>query len=108
FSIKSEDGQTSREGVTPQTIADIPTGRYTIIARRGDWEMRGNVEVQRGDTIKKSFAFVSAITNITSEPSGAEIFVDGKPHGRTPLRRKRSILTRNGKTRPTLFLPMAA
>ena len=86
FSIKSEDGQTSREGVTPQTIADIPTGRYTIIARRGDWEMRGNVEVQRGDTIKKSFAFVSAITNITSEPSGAEIFVDGKPHGRTPLR----------------------
>jgi len=85
-SIKSEDGQTSREGVAPQTIVDIPTGRYSIMARRGDWEMRGNVEVQRGDTTKKSFAFVSAITNITSEPSGAEIFVDGKSHGRTPLR----------------------
>ena len=85
-SIKSEDGQTSREGVAPQTIVDIPTGRYSIMARRGDWEMRGNVEVQRGDTTKKSFAFVSAITNITSEPSGAEIFVDGKSCGRTPLR----------------------
>src|SRR5439155_445468 len=85
-SIKSEDGQTSREGVTPQTIVDIPTGRYSIIARRGDWEMRGSVEVQRGDTTKKSFGFVSAITNITSEPSGAEIFVDGKSRGRTPLR----------------------
>ncbi|PYI40540.1 MAG: hypothetical protein DMF12_13005, partial [Verrucomicrobia bacterium] len=85
-SIKSEDGQTSREGVAPQTIVDIPTGRYSIMARRGDWEMRGNVEVQRGDTTSKSFAFVSAITNITSEPSGAEIFVDGKSHGRTPLR----------------------
>ena len=85
-SIKSKDGQTSREGVAPQTIVDIPTGRYSIMARRGDWEMRGNVEVQRGDTTSKSFAFVSAITNITSEPSGAEIFVDGKSRGRTPVR----------------------
>jgi serine/threonine protein kinase len=86
FWIKSDDGQVSREGVTPQTIGDLPTGKYSIIARRGDWEMRENVEVQRGETTDKSFAFVSAITNITSEPSGAEIFVDGKSRGRVPLR----------------------
>src|SRR5437762_13660474 len=78
FWIKSEDGQISREDVTPQTIGDLPTGKYSIVARRGDWEMRTDVEVQRGETTSKSFAFVSAITNITSEPSGAEIFVDGK------------------------------
>ena len=86
FWIKSEDGQISREGVTPQSIADLPTGKYSIIARRGDWEMRDDVEVQRGETTSKSFAFVSAITNITSEPNGAEVFVDGKSSGRTPLR----------------------
>jgi eukaryotic-like serine/threonine-protein kinase len=86
FWIKSEDGQISRDGITPQTIGDLPTGKYSIIARRGDWEMRENVEVQRGETTSKSFAFVSAITNITSEPSGAEVFVDGKSRGRTPLR----------------------
>ena len=86
FWLKSEDGQISREGVTPQALADLPTGKYSIIARRGDWEMRDDVEVQRGETTSKSFAFVSAITNITSEPSGAEIFVDGKSRGRTPLR----------------------
>jgi serine/threonine protein kinase len=86
FSLRSEDGQISREGVTPQSIADLPTGKYSIVARRGDWEMRDDVEVQRGETASKSFAFVSAITNITSEPSGAEIFVDGKSRGRTPLR----------------------
>jgi eukaryotic-like serine/threonine-protein kinase len=86
FWIRSEDGQISREAVTPQTMADLPTGKYSIVARRGDWEMRDDVEVQRGETTSKSFAFVSAITNITSEPSGAEVFVDGKSRGRTPLR----------------------
>jgi eukaryotic-like serine/threonine-protein kinase len=86
FWIKGEDGQISREGVTPQSIADLPTGKYSIIARRGDWEMRDDIEVQRGETTSKSFAFVSAITNITSEPNGAEVFVDGKSSGRTPLR----------------------
>ena len=86
FWMKSEDGQVSREGVTPQTIGDLPTGKYSIVARRGGWEMRDDVEVQRGETMYKSFAFVSAITNITSEPSGAEVFVDGKSRGRTPLR----------------------
>jgi serine/threonine protein kinase len=86
FWIKSEDNQISREGVTPHTMGDLPTGKYSIIARRGGWEMRDDVEVQRGETTSKSFAFVSAITNITSEPSGAEISVDGKSRGRTPLR----------------------
>ena len=86
FSLRSEDGQVSRDGVTPQIVADLPTGKYSIVARQSDWEMRGDVEVQRGDTANKSFAFVSALTNITSEPSGAEIFVDGQTRGRTPLR----------------------
>ena len=86
FWIKSEDGQISREGVTPQAIGDLPTGKYSIVARRGDWEMRDDIEVQPGETTSKSFAFVSAITNITSEPNGAEVFVNGKLRGRTPLR----------------------
>ena len=87
ISIRSEDGKTSREGTAPQSIVDLPTGKYSVIARRGDWEMRDDVEVQRGATATKSFAFVSAMAKITSEPSGAEISVDGKPRGKTPLRR---------------------
>jgi hypothetical protein len=86
FSLRSEDGQVSREGVTPQTVADLPTGKYSIVARHGDWEMRSDVDVQRGETANRSFAFVRALTNITSEPSGAEIFVDAQSRGRTPLR----------------------
>jgi PEGA domain. len=81
FSLRSEDGQVSREGVTPQTVADLPTGKYSIVARHDDWEMRGDVDVQRGDTANKSFAFVRALTNITSEPGGAEIFVEDNRGG---------------------------
>ena len=86
FSLRSEDGEVTREGVTPQSIVDLPTGKYSLMAHRGDWWMRDEVEVQRGETTNKSFAFVNAITNVTSEPSGAEIFVDGKSRGHTPLR----------------------
>ncbi|HEX3619940.1 MAG TPA: bifunctional serine/threonine-protein kinase/formylglycine-generating enzyme family protein [Candidatus Udaeobacter sp.] len=86
FWMRSEDGQISREGVTPQSIADLPTGKYSVVARRGDWEMHDDVEVQRSETTSKLFAFVSAITSITSDPGGAEVFVDGKSRGRTPLR----------------------
>ena len=86
FSVQSEDGQILGEGVTPQSIVDLPTGKYSLMARRGDWWIKDEVEVQRGETTNKLVAFVSAITKITSEPTGAEIFVNGKSHGRTPLR----------------------
>ena len=86
FSLRSEDGKVAREGVTPQSIVDLPTGKYSLTAHRDDWWIQDEVEVQRGETTNKTFAFVSAITNVTSEPSGAEIFVDGKSRGRTPLR----------------------
>ena len=86
FSLRSDDGQVSREGVAPATVSDLPTGKYALSAKRGDWEMRETVEIQRGDTTRKVFAFVNGSVSVTSEPAGAEILVDGKPGGRAPLR----------------------
>src|SRR5436853_260908 len=83
FSIRSADGQISRDGTTPQSIVDLPTGKYSVVAHRGDWEMRDEVEIQRGAKTSKSFAFISATTKITSEPTGAEVLVDGKSRGKT-------------------------
>jgi len=85
FSLRSEDGQILRGGVTPQTIADLPTGKYAVVMHRGSWEMRDQIEVQRGETTRKSFRFVTVPVKVTSDPSGAEINVDGTPRGRTPL-----------------------
>ena len=86
FSLRSDDGQISREGVTPQKIVDLLTGKYLLVAKRGDWEMHDELEIQRGQTARKSFAFINATVNITSEPSGATVIVDGTSRGRTPLR----------------------
>jgi serine/threonine protein kinase len=86
FTLRSEDGRISRAGVAPQKIADLPTGKYAITAKREDWELRDGVEIQRGETARKSFAFVNATMSITSEPPGAEILIDGIPRGRAPLR----------------------
>src|SRR5436305_11541235 len=43
FSLRSETGHVLREGVTPQAVPDLPTGKYSIVARHGDWEMRNDV-----------------------------------------------------------------
>jgi hypothetical protein len=86
FTLRSEDGRISRTGIAPQKIVDLPTGKYALIAKRGDWEIRDGVEIQRGATARKSFAFVNATVSITSEPPGAEILIDGIPRGRAPLR----------------------
>ena len=85
FSLRSEDGNVSRTGVLPAKLSDLPTGKYSLRARRGDWEMNEAIEVQRGQTTRKSFAFVSAPLNITSEPGDAEVLLDGNSQGRTPL-----------------------
>jgi serine/threonine protein kinase/formylglycine-generating enzyme required for sulfatase activity len=85
FTLRSEDGQIARDGTMPAKIADLPTGKYSMTAKREDWEVNDTVEIQRGETARKSFAFVKGTVNITSEPSGAEIIIDGKASGRTPL-----------------------
>jgi serine/threonine protein kinase len=84
--LRSNDGQVSRDAVAPATLSDLPTGEYTIGARRDDWEMHNTVEIQRGETVRKVFTFFNGILSITSEPSGAEILCDGNVRGTTPLR----------------------
>jgi formylglycine-generating enzyme required for sulfatase activity len=70
----------------PAKIVDLPTGKYSLVAKRGDWEVSDTVEIQRGETARKSLPFLSATLSVTSEPAGAAVLVDGKERGRTPLR----------------------
>ncbi len=86
FSLRSDDGRLSRDGTTPATLGDLPTGKYSVVAKRGDWEMREIVEIERGQTARRSFAFLNGVVKVTSEPASAEIIVDGSPRGQTPLR----------------------
>jgi eukaryotic-like serine/threonine-protein kinase len=85
FSLRSDDGQISREGIAPQTIVDLPTGKYSVTAKRDDWEQTDSIDLERGQTARKNFAFATAPLKVTTEPNGAEIFVDGVSRGRAPL-----------------------
>ena len=84
-SVTGEDGNVVRNGTTPLTIDSLPTGKYAISAQQGDWEMHTSVDLTRGSTVRKEFAFVEAPATITSEPTGAEISIDGQRRGRAPL-----------------------
>ena len=87
YVLRSEDGKVSRTGSLPARMADVPSGKYSLRARRGDWEMTDNIEIKRGEMTRKAFAFVMVPVNVTSEPPGADISVDSAPpSGHTPLR----------------------
>lgn len=85
FTLRSEDGTVSRQGAAPMKLTDLPTGKYEVNAKRGDWELRDVVEVQRGQTARKEFVFASGTLDVTSEPAGAEIFIDNVDRGAAPM-----------------------
>ncbi len=85
FSLASEDGQVHRDGIAPATLNDLPAGKYLLIARQADWELRDRVEINRNNIEHKLIAFVAAPVKITSDPPGAEISIDGISRGKTPL-----------------------
>jgi serine/threonine protein kinase len=86
FTIRSKDGEIARAGLTPAKLNDLPTGKYEVSARRGDWELRDMIEIRRAETAHKVFAFLNATLNVTSEPNGADILIDGVSRGKAPLR----------------------
>ena len=85
FTLRNEKGEVVRDGTLPTKIADLPTGQYSVVAKRGDGEVSDTLEIERGVTTRRSLPFLSGILSVTSEPAGAAVLVDGKECGRTPL-----------------------
>ncbi len=85
YTMQNEDGSVSRSGALPARIANIPTGKYTIVARHSDWSVTETVEVTRGETARQTFTFSTSLVAVTSEPPGASISIDGRPAGRAPV-----------------------
>ncbi len=86
FTLRSSDHLTLRDGTAPAVLSGLPTGTYELMAQRDDWKLEETVEVRRNKTTRKSFAFISAMVSLTSDPAGAEIILDNKMLGKTPVR----------------------
>lgn len=75
-----------RSGTSPESVADLPPGRYTLFLHNPGWtDVRAEIAVQPGDTLPIEYTFPHGSVAITSVPDGAEIFAGEISLGRTPL-----------------------
>lgn len=75
-----------RSGAAPESVADLPPGRYTIFLHNQGWtDVRTEVALQPGETLPVEYTFPHGSVTITSIPEGAEIFAGEISLGHTPL-----------------------
>ena len=77
-------------GMTPLTLS-LPIGTHTMEITVGDTKRSLPLTIEAGTTTKQDVEFATDIEGatgrleITSEPSGADVTIDGSPKGVTPL-----------------------
>jgi len=76
-------------GVTPLELT-LPPGPHDVVLRNDAGERRLIVNVERGTVVSENVDMPAALTSgqldVTSDPSGARVTVDGNAAGRTPLK----------------------
>ena len=75
-----------RSGTAPDSIADLPPGRYTLFFHNDCWpDDRADVSVNGGESVPVDYTFPHGSATITSTPDGAEVFLGTRSLGKTPL-----------------------
>jgi general secretion pathway protein A len=83
------DGRSDPNWLTPHTFTNLRPGSYEVaIFRQGYLEARQNVNVESGELMIMSATLVtpSGELVVTTDPPDAEVFIDGKAYGRSPVR----------------------
>ena len=73
-----------KSGTTPTVLTALQTGGYQVLMRLDGREQTAPVEITRDEKTPVQIEFASGMIAVTSTPSGAEIFADGKPAGTSP------------------------
>ena len=75
-----------RSGIAPESIGDMPPGRYTLFFHNEGWpDERAEISVHAGETLPVDYTFPHGSATITSNPDNVEIFMGERSLGRTPL-----------------------
>lgn len=74
-------------GTTPRVISDLFTGNYKLtLEKEGYRKFYKNIVIEEGKTTEvNDTLFTGLKVNIQSSPLGAQLFVDNKEIGKTPL-----------------------
>ena len=82
-------GQVVRRGETPALLRELPTGTYEVTAREGDWELKQQLAIKRGEVALHTFRFANGSVKIISAPAGATVSLAGKELGRDAVADRR-------------------
>jgi serine/threonine protein kinase/formylglycine-generating enzyme required for sulfatase activity len=87
WQLKSDTGEIpARQGKTPSTLTNLPTGTYQVTLLRPGWpEYKGQASVARNQKATVQHEFAQGGLMITSDPKGAEAELGGKSIGKTPV-----------------------
>jgi hypothetical protein len=85
YEVVLTPGEEPKTGKAPTFLTDVPTGNYTVTARRGDYTTSVSVTVKANETAKVMLDFSYGDVQVTSEPSGATVYEGSKAVGTTPL-----------------------
>lgn len=86
WSLTDAFGKTST-GITPADVPSAGIGPATLVFNRPGWEPKTlPLVVEAGKTARASFQYLAGQIAVNSNPTGAEVWLRGKPVGRTPLR----------------------
>ena len=81
------DGAT--KGITPLTVAGLKPRNYAlVVSLKGYATISRTVDLSDATQSTQDFSLVKAFgkLSITSDPTGAQVVMDGKPYGVTPLK----------------------
>ncbi len=81
------DGAT--KGITPLTVAGLKPRNYSlVVSLKGYATISRTVDLSDATESTQDFSLVKAFgkLSIMSDPTGAQVFMDGKPYGVTPLK----------------------
>ncbi len=76
-------------GVTPLELA-LPAGPHDVVLRNDAGERRLTLNIEKGTVVAENVDMPTALTlgqlDVTSDPPGARVMVDGAAAGRTPVK----------------------
>ena len=85
YSVVGPDNKTIA-GITPDTIDNLPLGKYGVKLVQPGWPDYTQVaDINSGEPVEVSREFKGGGVELTSDPSGATIFVGGAKLGTAPL-----------------------
>jgi len=75
-----------RTGTAPDSVADLPPGRYTLFFHNDGWpDDRAEVSVNAGESVPVDYTFPHGSVSVSSTPDGAEIFLGTHSLGNAPI-----------------------